>query len=406
MPFDVTDSPAAPHPVLADPASSAPGTAHGTVGFADAAPMTRRERIAAERLAAGLAPRPDRAVQPAVVAGVPVSPDVVVPAAARPVFADAAPVSPDVVAILPVAAPESAAAPESVAPPGSPAAPESVAAPESPATPESVAAPAVDRRAAGTAVRRATVAPSPSASARRGSASRRGAAFRRTASGVTGAVVLAVVAGMVVGTSVPAQAFYTPTQIQGLRDVSSAKAQSLEVGAGGVTSATDAGRDTYSVTEAAAKPQNTANTFTNNPDGTIQWPFPTGVPISSGFGARNVEGCSFCSTFHQGVDFAPGAGTPIHSVAAGVVTKVKADDGGYGNDVWVEHDVDGKQFVSVYGHMKDNSFTVVEGQEIAVGAELGEVGSTGNSTGPHLHLEIHVNGVPVDPIAWLTANAN
>ena len=104
----------------------------------------------------------------------------------------------------------------------------------------------------------------------------------------------------------------------------------------------------------------------------------------------------------MGVDFAPGEGTPIRSVAAGTVIKVQAHDGGFGNDVWVQHDVDGKQFVSVYGHMKDGTFKVVTGQEVTVGDELGEVGSTGNSTGPHLHLEIHVGGVPVDPLARAT----
>jgi murein DD-endopeptidase MepM/ murein hydrolase activator NlpD len=121
---------------------------------------------------------------------------------------------------------------------------------------------------------------------------------------------------------------------------------------------------------------------------------------------RQVAGCSFCSTFHQGVDFAPGAGTPIGVVADGTVIKVQANDGAFGNDVWVEHDVAGKKFVSVYGHMLDNSFQVVQGQQVKVGDVVGLVGSTGNSTGPHLHLEIRIDGVPVDPLAWLQANAS
>jgi len=93
-------------------------------------------------------------------------------------------------------------------------------------------------------------------------------------------------------------------------------------------------------------------------------------------------------------------------VADGTVIKVQANDGGFGNDVWIEHDVDGKQFVSVYGHMLDNSFQVVQGEHVKVGQTVGLVGSTGNSTGPHLHLEIRIDGVPVDPLAWLQANAN
>ena len=99
----------------------------------------------------------------------------------------------------------------------------------------------------------------------------------------------------------------------------------------------------------------------------------------------------------MGVDFAPGEGTPIRVIAGATVIKVQANDGGFGNDVWVQHDVDGKQFVSVYGHMEDNSFKVVKGQQVAVGDELGLVGSTGNSTGPHLHLEVRLDGTAVDP---------
>jgi murein DD-endopeptidase MepM/ murein hydrolase activator NlpD len=232
---------------------------------------------------------------------------------------------------------------------------------------------------------------------------RRGAGFRRSASRVTAVGSLLFVAGLVVSTSVPAQALIAPhSAAPGAVQAAGVRGQSITVGR---TTGAAIDRDGYTVSD-ASRYRNTSNTFTNDPNGTIQWPFLTGVPITSGFGARNVEGCSFCSTFHEGADFAPGAGTPIRVVAAGTVTRVQADDGGYGNDVWVEHDVDGKQFVSVYGHMANGSFAVVQGQQVAVGDELGLVGSTGNSTGPHLHLEIHVDGVPVDPIAWLRANAN
>ncbi|GGL03430.1 murein DD-endopeptidase MepM/ murein hydrolase activator NlpD [Curtobacterium luteum] len=231
-----------------------------------------------------------------------------------------------------------------------------------------------------------------------------GTAFRRTASRVTAVGALLFVAGLVVSTSLPAQALYTPEAgSTAARAAASGSAQSLSVGeaADGSTS-----RDQYTVSDATQYANTDSSAFTNDAAGTIQWPFLTGVPITSGFGGRQVAGCSFCSTNHMGVDFAPGEGTPIRVVADGVVTKVQANDGGFGNDVWVTHDVDGKQFVSVYGHMKDGTFKVVTGQQVHVGDELGEVGSTGNSTGPHLHLEIHVGGVPVDPLAWLEQNAN
>ncbi|WFR66702.1 peptidoglycan DD-metalloendopeptidase family protein [Curtobacterium flaccumfaciens] len=234
---------------------------------------------------------------------------------------------------------------------------------------------------------------------------RQGASFRRAASRVTAVGALLFAAGLVVSTSLPAQALFTPEPgSTSAPQTASGATQSLSVGAGAVDAATI--RDQYSVSSATQYKNVDSSSFTNDPNGTIQWPFLTGVPITSGFGGRQVEGCSFCSTNHMGVDFAPGEGTPIRVIAAGTVIKVQADDGGFGNDVWVQHDVDGKQFVSVYGHMEDNSFKVVKGQQVEVGDELGLVGSTGNSTGPHLHLEVHVDGVPVDPLAWLKANAN
>ncbi|ROP64174.1 M23 family metallopeptidase [Curtobacterium sp. PhB115] len=232
----------------------------------------------------------------------------------------------------------------------------------------------------------------------------RSSSFGRAASRVTAVGALLFVAGLVVSTSLPAQALWVPeTGSTAARSTVAGATQSMSVGAAADGSTT---RDAYTVSDATQYKNVDASSFTNDPAGTIQWPFLTGVPITSGFGGRQVAGCSFCSTNHMGVDFAPGEGTPIRVIAAGTVIKVQANDGGFGNDVWVQHDVDGKQFVSVYGHMEDNSFKVVTGQQIEVGDELGLVGSTGNSTGPHLHLEVHVDGVPVDPLAWLEANAN
>ncbi|WP_288467247.1 M23 family metallopeptidase [uncultured Curtobacterium sp.] len=338
--------------------------------------LTRRERIAAERRAAA-AGDPVAAPVRAEVA-TPVTP----PAPASPI--DLAPASP--------VRPEPSAG--AVTPP----------APSSP-----VVAPAAVRRAgraarpvvttADRATRHIPAVPAAPAAATAST----GSSFRRTASRITAVGALLFAAGLVVSTSLPAQALWVPTSTTAERTGSGA-AQTLAVGDGATDAETT--RDQYSVSSAAQYKNVDASSFTNDANGTIQWPFLTGVPITSGFGGRQVEGCSFCSTNHMGVDFAPGEGTPIRVIADGVVTKVQANDGGFGNDVWVTHDVDGKQFVSVYGHMKDGTFKVVTGQEVAVGDELGEVGSTGNSTGPHLHLEIHVGGVPVDPLAWLRANAN
>lgn len=373
--------------------------------------LTRRARIEAERMATASKDQDARAE--------------IVPDHARPSFDDivtpAAPVTPPAPASPIDLAPASPAMPASTASPVTPPAPSSPVVAPAPAVPAPTdagprrvlgqvpASRAADRSATrgrttvthvDRAARHIVSRPAP-----RTASTPRGASFQRAASRVTAVGALLFAAGLVVSTSLPAQALYAPEAgPTSARQSSAGATQSLAVGSG--TTDAETNRDQYSVTSATQYKNVDSSSFTNDPDGTIQWPFLTGVPITSGFGGRQVEGCSFCSTNHMGVDFAPGEGTPIRSIAAGTVIKVQAGDGGFGNDVWVEHDVDGKQFVSVYGHMKENSFKVVKGQQVAVGDELGEVGSTGNSTGPHLHLEVHVDGVPVDPLAWLRANAN
>jgi murein DD-endopeptidase MepM/ murein hydrolase activator NlpD len=167
-------------------------------------------------------------------------------------------------------------------------------------------------------------------------------------------------------------------------------------------------RDAYTVVSLAqqirVKYGNQSFAYTNDPLGTIQWPFPIPVPISSGFGPRTSP-CSGCSSYHEGVDFTPGAGTPIGAIADGVVSQVSTT-GAYGNHVMVDHVIKGQKVQSLYAHMLAGSIKVVVGQQVTVTEQLGLVGSTGESTGAHLHLEIHLDGTPVDPFAWLKANAN
>lgn len=388
------------------PLSSAP-----TDGSVDAATpvvhQTRRARIEAERAAAkgtvvaqegqgSTGPSFDDvigAVTPGTPAA-PVSPIDLAPASpvrpASPIVTPPAPTSPVVHAqrVAPVAAAASASQPRRV----------------------TGQVPASRRRSSRSATKtpvdratrhiRSTAATTPAAVR----SPKQGASFRRAASRVTAVGALLFAAGLVVSTSLPAQALWVPASgSTAARATVDGATQSMQVGASADGSTA---RDQYTVSDATQYANVDSSTFTNDPTGTIQWPFLTGVPITSGFGGRQVAGCSFCSTNHMGIDFAPGEGTPIGVIAAGTVIKVQANDGGFGNDVWVEHDVDGKQFVSVYGHMEDNSFKVVTGQHVEVGDILGLVGSTGNSTGPHLHLEVHVDGVPVDPLAWLKTNAN
>jgi murein DD-endopeptidase MepM/ murein hydrolase activator NlpD len=216
-------------------------------------------------------------------------------------------------------------------------------------------------------------------------------------------------AALLVSTSLPANAFFSPATLASSA-ISAGTVQKMSVDTA-VTLGTPT-RDAYTVVSlvqqiakkyaAAAR----SNTYTNDPNGTIQWPFPVTVPITSGFGARQVAGCGFCSTFHEGVDFTPGAGVAIQAIADGVVSKVEFDAGGLGNNVTIDHVVKGQKVQSVYGHMMTGTIRVTVGQVVKVTDEVGQVGSTGASTGAHLHLEIHLNGTPIDPFAWLKANAN
>lgn len=238
----------------------------------------------------------------------------------------------------------------------------------------------------------------------------RGAVVRSAA----GVAMLGVAASVAVVTTLPAAAQNEQASSDSISTLPGA--QSLTVGAGTVDTAGAAVSErgeTYAVaTMGTATAYNTmfgvqrpdANTYANNPTAAVQWPFPVGVVISDYFGGR-VAPCSGCSSDHKGVDFTPGEGTPIGSVAAGRVTEVvTTDGGGLGVHVKVEHIVNGERVVSVYGHMLMGSIPVKVGDIVNVGDELGKVGNTGASTGAHLHLEIHVNGVQVDPMAWLKAN--
>ena len=147
--------------------------------------------------------------------------------------------------------------------------------------------------------------------------------------------------------------------------------------------------------------------FTNNPNGSIQWPFAVTVPISDLYGARAAP-CSGCSTMHGGVDFDAGEGYPIQIIADGVVTKVQPLDDNWGDGVYVEitHRVNGQSILSRYCHLLAGSVMVSEGQEVRVAQLVAQVGATGATTGAHLHFEIFADGAPVDPYAWLTQNAN
>jgi murein DD-endopeptidase MepM/ murein hydrolase activator NlpD len=100
--------------------------------------------------------------------------------------------------------------------------------------------------------------------------------------------------------------------------------------------------------------------------------------------------------FHSGIDLAAPTGTPVHAAAAGVAKVV--DGPGYGLHVIVTHD---RETLTLYGHL--SAALVKTGDSVSRGELIGLVGSTGMSTGPHLHFEVRWQGSPVDPVAWLAS---
>ena len=124
----------------------------------------------------------------------------------------------------------------------------------------------------------------------------------------------------------------------------------------------------------------------------------TGTQQSSGFGVR-YDPFTNHPAFHSGLDFAGGPMTPIHATAPGVVsfTGVRS---GYGNTVEIDH---GRGLKTRYAHMAVISVSV--GQQVALGQRLGGMGSTGRSTGTHLHYEVWLNGRAQNPERFVKAGA-
>lgn len=126
---------------------------------------------------------------------------------------------------------------------------------------------------------------------------------------------------------------------------------------------------------------------------TFRFPLPQGV-LTSSFGMRKnpVTGNL---VFHKGVDLAAPRGTPVQACADGTVTATGSDPV-YGNYIILRH---GGAKESLYGHLQ--SVKIVLHQQVKSGSIIGTVGSTGQSTGPHLHFEMHENGVPKNPSGFI-----
>ena len=119
------------------------------------------------------------------------------------------------------------------------------------------------------------------------------------------------------------------------------------------------------------------------------------VPVSGSISSRFGSRSSVRSSAHTGLDISASAGTGIRAIAPGTVS-FAAYKGTYGNLVIVDH---GNGIQSYYAHC--SALYVSPGQSVGPGTTIAAVGSTGNSTGPHLHLEIRINGSPVNPQNYL-----
>ncbi|UOE43820.1 M23 family metallopeptidase [Agromyces larvae] len=235
---------------------------------------------------------------------------------------------------------------------------------------------------------------------------------RRRARAVRAIASMGLAAGLALATSVPALSLLTPEDVQALAlSATSTKQGRQSLALDGDELATPTiDRDGYqhqSIEEyAAAAGIRPEATFTNNPLGTIQWPFKVGVHIGDRFGYRD---CAGCSEDHHGQDFNPGYGAEIQAIADGVVSESTDSGGSLGVVTMIDHVIDGQVITSVYAHMQYGSRRFEIGDPVKVGDVVGNTGSTGMSTGPHLHFEIRIGGINgewVDPLEWLYENTN
>jgi murein DD-endopeptidase MepM/ murein hydrolase activator NlpD len=128
----------------------------------------------------------------------------------------------------------------------------------------------------------------------------------------------------------------------------------------------------------------------------LRKPFPGELQLTSTFGYR-ADPFLGRPALHSGVDLREDYGTVVRATAAGVVS-VAGPNGGYGNMIEIDH---GGGMATRYAHL--SAINVTLGQQISPGAVIGRVGSTGRSTGPHLHYEVRIDGEAVDPARFLRA---
>lgn len=126
-----------------------------------------------------------------------------------------------------------------------------------------------------------------------------------------------------------------------------------------------------------------------------EWGYPLAGDYAKGrgFGYHPVEGCGYCKSDHRGYDMDQPCGATVFAAGPGRVA-VAGEYFDYGNAVVIDH---GGGLITIYGHMQWESLRVEVGDEVSAGTPLGAEGSTGRSSGCHLHFEVRDSGVRIDP---------
>jgi murein DD-endopeptidase MepM/ murein hydrolase activator NlpD len=128
------------------------------------------------------------------------------------------------------------------------------------------------------------------------------------------------------------------------------------------------------------------------------WTWPAAGTLRSGYGMRLHPIYNYMR-MHNGQDVSNGAGTPIYAASSGRVI-YSGYSAGFGNYVKIDH---GGGISSIYAHILSGGLRVAYGQQVGAGQLVGLMGSTGPSTGNHLHLEVRRDNVPIDPLAYIRA---
>ena len=136
----------------------------------------------------------------------------------------------------------------------------------------------------------------------------------------------------------------------------------------------------------------TGSTGSGTPTGSVRFLRPVSGAIGEGFGYPPGHG----GARHDGVDFPEPMGTPVGAAGVGTVVSAGWNSGGYGNLIVIQHRLG---YQSWYAHL--SSIAVSSGSRVAGGVRIGAVGTTGHSTGPHLHFEVRLNGTPINPVPLL-----